>query len=133
MHAQRLNLAIRLAAAIALVWTVGGSQAVHAQALTNTSNAAAPYRDGTIKVGGRTIHYLDWGPEGKPAFILVQWFAEILGGEVVDEARLPGLYGFELKERVETPDAFVRLLADEAGLVLTRQQREATTLVVRKR
>ena len=71
MHAQRLNLAIRLAAAIALVWTVGGSQAVHAQALTNTGNAAAPHRDGTIKVGGRTIHYLDWGPEGKPAFILV--------------------------------------------------------------
>ena len=43
MHAQRLNLAIRLAAAIALVWTVGGSQAVHAQALTNTGNAAAPH------------------------------------------------------------------------------------------
>ena len=71
MHPQRPNLALRLAAAIALVWTVGGSSAVHAQALTKSDTTAAPYRDGTIKVDGRTIHYLDWGPEGKPAFILV--------------------------------------------------------------
>jgi hypothetical protein len=69
MHAQRLNLAIRMAVAIAVVWTIG-SPAAHAQALAKSDSTAA-YRDGTIKVDGRTIHYLDWGPEGKPAFILV--------------------------------------------------------------
>jgi uncharacterized protein (TIGR03435 family) len=68
-----------------------------------------------------------------PFFLLVQWFEEILRGQVVDETGLPGIYGFELKARVDTPDAFIRLLRDEAGLAVTRQQRETPTLVVRRR
>jgi hypothetical protein len=68
-----------------------------------------------------------------PFFLLVRWFEEILGGEVIDDARPPGLYGFELKERVETPDAFVQLLRDDAGVVLTPQRREIPTLIVRQR
>ena len=71
MHVQRLNLAIRLAVAIGVAWAFGGPPVVYAQALTTGGNAAAPYREGTLRVGGRSIHYLDWGPEGKPAFILV--------------------------------------------------------------
>ena len=66
-----------------------------------------------------------------PFFLLVGWFEQILGGQVIDETDLPGIYGFELKERVDTPDAFVQLLRDEAGLVITRQQREVPTLIVR--
>jgi pimeloyl-ACP methyl ester carboxylesterase len=71
MHAQRLNISVKLAVAVGIVWTLAGSPAAYAQTPTKSDNAAAPYRDGTIKVDGRTIHYLDWGPEGKPAFILV--------------------------------------------------------------
>jgi uncharacterized protein (TIGR03435 family) len=67
-----------------------------------------------------------------PFFLLVNWFEEILGGQVIDETGLPGLYGFELKERVDTPDAFIRLLRDQAGLVFTRLRRETPTLVVRE-
>jgi hypothetical protein len=63
----------------------------------------------------------------------VKWFEEILGGQVIDETRLPGIYGFALKERVNTPEAFQQLLRDEAGLVITRQRREVPTLVVRQR
>jgi len=63
----------------------------------------------------------------------VKWFEEILGGQVIDETRLPGIYGFELKERVNTPEAFLQLLRDEAGLVITRQRREVPTLIVRQR
>jgi uncharacterized protein (TIGR03435 family) len=66
-----------------------------------------------------------------PLMFLVQWFEEILGGQVIDETDLPGIYGFELKERVDTPAAFIQLLRDEAGLVLTREPREVPTLVVR--
>jgi len=68
-----------------------------------------------------------------PFFLLVKWFEEILGGQVIDETRLPGIYGFELKERVKTPEAFQLLLRDQAGLVITRQRREAPTLIVRQR
>lgn len=68
-----------------------------------------------------------------PFFLLVSWFEEILGGEVIDDTRLPGIYGFELKEPVSTPDAFRQLLRDEAGLAITRQRRETPTLVVRRR
>ena len=52
---------------------------------------------------------------------------------MIDETGLPGIYGFELKERVNTPEAFIQLLRDEAGLVITRQQREIPTLIVRQR
>jgi len=64
---------------------------------------------------------------------LVNWFGEILGGHVIDETGLPGIYGFELKEPVTTPEAFIQLLRDEAGLVITRERREIQTLIVRQR
>jgi len=67
-----------------------------------------------------------------PFTFLVNWFEEILGGQVIDEARLPGIYGFELKERVNTPEAFIALLRAEAGLAITREQREIPTLIVRQ-
>jgi uncharacterized protein (TIGR03435 family) len=68
-----------------------------------------------------------------PFLVLVNWFEEILGGQMIDETGLPGIYGFELKERVNTPEAFIQLLRDEAGLVITRQRREVPTLIVRQR
>jgi uncharacterized protein (TIGR03435 family) len=68
-----------------------------------------------------------------PFLVLVKWFEEILGGQVIDETGLPGIYAFELNERVNTPEAFIQLLRDEAGLAITRQQREIPTLVVRQR
>lgn len=52
---------------------------------------------------------------------------------MIDEAGLPGIYGFDLKERVNTPEAFLQLLRDQAGLMITRQRREAPTLIVRRR
>jgi uncharacterized protein (TIGR03435 family) len=67
-----------------------------------------------------------------PFGFLVRWFEEILGGQVVDETALPGIYSFELKERVETREAFIRLLREEAGLEITRERREIPTLVVRR-
>jgi hypothetical protein len=66
-----------------------------------------------------------------PFRYLVNWFEEILCGQVIDETRLPGIYGFELKERVSTPERFIQLLRDEAGLVITRERRELPTLIVR--
>ena len=68
-----------------------------------------------------------------PFMFLVNWFEEILGGQVIDETGLHGLYGFELKERVNTAEAFIQLVRDEAGLVITRQRREIPTLIVRQR
>jgi uncharacterized protein (TIGR03435 family) len=67
-----------------------------------------------------------------PFAFLVNWFEEILGGQVIDETGLPGIYGFELKERVNTPEELIRLLHDEAGLVFTRERRETPTLIVRR-
>jgi uncharacterized protein (TIGR03435 family) len=67
-----------------------------------------------------------------PFMFLVKWFEEILGGQVIDETRLPGIYGFELKERVNTPEEFMQRLRDEAGLVVTRERREIPTLIVRQ-
>jgi len=67
-----------------------------------------------------------------PFMFLVSWFEEILGGQVIDETGLPGIYGFELKERVSTPETFVQLLRDEAGMVITRERREIPTLIVRQ-
>jgi uncharacterized protein (TIGR03435 family) len=68
-----------------------------------------------------------------PFTFLVNWFEEILGGQVIDETGLPGIYGFELKERVNTLEALIQLLRDEAGLVITRERREIPTLIVRQR
>jgi uncharacterized protein (TIGR03435 family) len=68
-----------------------------------------------------------------PFMFLVNWFEEILGGQVIDETGLRGIYGFELKERVNTPEALIQLLRDEAGLVITQERREIPTLIVRQR
>ncbi len=68
-----------------------------------------------------------------PFTFLVNWLEEILGGQVIDETDLPGIYGFELKDRVNTPEALIQLLRDEAGLVITRERREIPTLIVRQR
>jgi uncharacterized protein (TIGR03435 family) len=68
-----------------------------------------------------------------PFTFLVNWFEEILGGQVIDETGLPGIYGFELKQRVNTQEALIQLLCDEAGLVITRGRREIPTLIVRQR
>jgi uncharacterized protein (TIGR03435 family) len=68
-----------------------------------------------------------------PFMFLVNWFEEILGGQVIDETGLRGIYGFELKERVNTPKALIQLLREEAGLVITRERRERPTLIVRQR
>jgi hypothetical protein len=65
-----------------------------------------------------------------PFIFLVNWFEEILGGQVIDETGLRGIYGFELKGRVNTPEALIQLLRDEAGLVITPERREMPTLVV---
>jgi hypothetical protein len=68
-----------------------------------------------------------------PFVFLVDWFEEILGGQVIDETGLPGVYGFELKERVNTPEALIARLRDEAGLLITQEQHEVPTLIVRHR
>ena len=68
-----------------------------------------------------------------PFSFLVNWFEEILSGQVIDGTDLPGIYGFELKERVNTPEALIQLLREEAGLVITRERRQVPTLVVRRR
>ena len=68
-----------------------------------------------------------------PFMFLVHWFEEILGGQVIDETGLQGIYGLELKERVNTPEAFIQLLRDEAGLVIEPERREIPTLIVRQR
>jgi hypothetical protein len=67
-----------------------------------------------------------------PFMFLVHWFEEILGGQVIDETGLRGIYGFELRERVDTPEAFIALLRDEAGFVITQERREVPTLIVRQ-
>jgi uncharacterized protein (TIGR03435 family) len=68
-----------------------------------------------------------------PFVLLVNWFEEILGGQVIDETGLQGIYGFELKERLHTTEAFIQLLRDEAGLLIRPQRREIPTLIVRQR
>ena len=65
--------------------------------------------------------------------LLVKWFEEILGRQVIDETDRPGIHGSELKKRVNTPEALIQLLRDEAGLVITRDRREMPTLSVRQR
>ena len=52
---------------------------------------------------------------------------------MIDETHLPGIYGFDLKERVDTPERFIELLRAEAGLVFTRDQRKMPTLIVRQK
>jgi hypothetical protein len=57
----------------------------------------------------------------------------MIGAQIVDEALLPGRYGFELQRPLATVEAFVEELRAEAGLMLTRERRETPTLIVRPR
>jgi uncharacterized protein (TIGR03435 family) len=68
-----------------------------------------------------------------PFMLLMNWFEEILGGQVIDETGFTGLYGFKLNERVNTPEGLIQLLRNEAGLVITRDRREMSTILVRRR
>jgi uncharacterized protein (TIGR03435 family) len=68
-----------------------------------------------------------------PFFSLARWFEEFLGGQVIDETGLGGLYGFALTRTVETRGELIDLLRDQAGLSVTRESRDAPTLVVRRR
>ena len=68
-----------------------------------------------------------------PFFYLARWFEEFLGGQVIDETDLRGLYGFELTRTVHSRDELIQLLRDQAGVLMTRQQHDTPTLVVRRR
>jgi uncharacterized protein (TIGR03435 family) len=68
-----------------------------------------------------------------PFFYLTRWFEEFLGGQVIDETDLRGLYGFELTLTVGDRDELIHLLRDQAGVSITREQRDTPTLVVRRR
>jgi uncharacterized protein (TIGR03435 family) len=68
-----------------------------------------------------------------PFFYLASWFDEFLGGQVIDETGLRGLYGFELTRTVANGDELIDLLRDQAGLSITREQHDTPTLVVRRR
>jgi uncharacterized protein (TIGR03435 family) len=68
-----------------------------------------------------------------PFFYLASWFEEFLGGQVIDETGLGGLYGFELSRAVSTRDELIDLLRDQAGVSITRESHQTPTLVVRRR
>ena len=68
-----------------------------------------------------------------PFFYLARWFEEWLGGQVIDETGLGGVYGFELPRTVANRDDLVDLLRDQAGLSITREAHDTPTLVVRRR
>jgi uncharacterized protein (TIGR03435 family) len=68
-----------------------------------------------------------------PFFYLTRWFEEFLGGQVIDETDLRGLYGFELTRTVGNRDELILLLRNKAGLSITREQHDTPTLVVRRR
>ena len=68
-----------------------------------------------------------------PFFYLTRWFEEFLGGQVIDETDLRGLYGFELTRSVDNRDELIQLLRDRAGVSITREQHDTPTLVVRRR
>jgi uncharacterized protein (TIGR03435 family) len=65
-----------------------------------------------------------------PFFYLANGFEELLGGQVIDETGLQGIYGFELTRTVATRDELITLLRDQAGLSITREQRDTPTLAV---
>jgi uncharacterized protein (TIGR03435 family) len=68
-----------------------------------------------------------------PFFYLARWFEEFLGGPVVDQTGLSGLYGFELTRPVATRDELIDRLRDQAGVSITRERHDTPTLVVRHR
>jgi uncharacterized protein (TIGR03435 family) len=67
-----------------------------------------------------------------PFSYLARWFEEFLGGQVIDETGLQGIYGFELTRTVGTRDDLIDLLRDQAALSITRERRDTPTLVVRR-
>ncbi|HXQ76885.1 MAG TPA: Clp protease N-terminal domain-containing protein [Gemmatimonadaceae bacterium] len=68
-----------------------------------------------------------------PFFCLANWFEEFLGGQVIDETDLRGLYGFELTRTAGDRDELIHLLREQAGVSITRAARDTPTLVVRRR
>ena len=68
-----------------------------------------------------------------PFFYLTNWFEEFLGGQVIDETDLRGLYGFELTRTVQNREELIELLRDQAGVSITRERHDTPTLVVRRR
>lgn len=68
-----------------------------------------------------------------PFFYLTRWFEEFLGGQLIDETDLRGLYGFELTRTVLNRDELILLLRDQSGVSITREQHDTPTLVVRRR
>ena len=68
-----------------------------------------------------------------PFFYLANWFEEFLGGQVIDETDLRGLYGFELTRTAGDRDELIHLLREQAGVSITRAARDTPTLVVRRR
>ena len=68
-----------------------------------------------------------------PFFYLAKWFEEFLGGQVIDETSLDGVYGFKLPGAVATREELIDLLRDQAGVSITREARATPTLVVRPR
>jgi uncharacterized protein (TIGR03435 family) len=68
-----------------------------------------------------------------PMFYLANGFETFLGGQVIDETGLQGIYGFELTRTVANRDELIDLLRDQAGLSITREAQDTPTLVVRRR
>ena len=68
-----------------------------------------------------------------PFFYLAQWLEEFLGGQVIDETGLNGLYGFEITGTVATRDELIALLRDHAGVSMTGASIDTPTLLVRRR
>lgn len=64
---------------------------------------------------------------------MASWFEEFLGGQVIDETGLRGLYGFELTSTVANGDELIELLRDQAALSITPEQRDTPALIVRRR
>ena len=69
---------------------------------------------------------------GMPPQIVAQAIEEIVGRPVVDETGLSGVLDLELRATINNPGAFLSVLRDEAGLVLTAARREIPVLVVRQ-
>jgi uncharacterized protein (TIGR03435 family) len=68
-----------------------------------------------------------------PFVYLAKWFEEFLGGQLIDETGLRGLYGFELTGTVASRDELIELLRNEAGVSITSEPHDTPTLVVRRR
>jgi len=58
-----------------------------------------------------------------PFMFLVNWFEEILGGQVIDETSLRGIYGFELKERVDYRGRVLEPLDEENARTVLKRAR----------